>query len=68
MRDRTQVYDLLAFRRFRLNVIGFLRLPLDVSEAALRDVLRQCSSSLFASYLARLERAHEESGAPIEVP
>ena len=68
MRDRTQLYDLFAFRRFRLNVIGFLRLPLDVSEAALRDVLRQCSSSLFAGYLARLERAHEESGAPIEVP
>jgi hypothetical protein len=53
---------------FRLNVIKFLRLPLDVSEAALRDVLKQCSSNLFASYLARLERAHEESGAPIEVP
>jgi hypothetical protein len=68
MRDRAQVYDAFAFRRFRLNVIGFLRLPLDVSEAALRDVLRQCSSSLLASYLARLERAHEESGAPIEVP
>ena len=68
MPDRAQVYDLFAFRRFRLNVIGFLRLPLDVSEAALRDVLRQCSSNLFASYLARSERAHEESEAPIEVP
>jgi hypothetical protein len=62
------VYDVFAFRQFRLNVIRFLRLPLNVSEGALRDALRQCSSNLFASYLARLERAHEESGAPIEVP
>ncbi len=68
MRDRAQVYDVFAFRQFRLNVIEFLRLPLDVSEAVLRDVLKQCSSNLFAGYLARLERAHEESGAPIEVP
>ncbi len=68
MRGQTPVYDVFAFRQFRFNVIRFLRLPLDVSEAALRDVLRQCSSNLFAGYLARLERAHEESGAPIEVP
>ncbi len=68
MPDRVQMYDVFAFRQFRFNVIRFLRLPLDVSEAALRDVLRQCSSNLFAGYLARLERAHEESGTPIEVP
>jgi hypothetical protein len=49
--------ELLRFRRFRFNVIGFLRLPLGVSENGLRDVMKTASVNLLASYDARAVRA-----------
>jgi|HubBroStandDraft_5_1064220.scaffolds.fasta_scaffold84478_2 hypothetical protein len=52
--------DVFRFRRFRLNLISFLRLPLGVSEHELRDVLKECSASLCAAYLARAERSSQE--------
>lgn len=66
--DPTQVYDVFKFRRFRLNIIGFLKLPLGVSEKALRDVIKGCSVNLLANYVARAERAITKSGAPLQVP
>jgi hypothetical protein len=54
--DPTLIYDVFKFRRFRLNVIAFLKLPLGVSETTLRDVIKGCSSALLASYMARAER------------
>jgi len=56
-------YDIFAFRRFRLNLINFLRLPLDVSEAALRNAIGRSSQYLFASYLLRAERALRDNSA-----
>ena len=61
--DPTQDYTVFKFRRFRLNLIGFLRLPLGVSENALRDVIKGCSANLLANYMARAERV-AESRAP----
>ena len=54
--DPAPVYDVFKFRRFRLNSIGFLRLPLSIGEDALRDVIKGCSVNLLAHYLARAER------------
>jgi hypothetical protein len=54
--DSAPVYDVFKFRRFRLNLIGFLNLPLGISEDALRDVINGCSVNLLANYLARAER------------
>ena len=65
-RDRGQVYDIFKFRQFRLNVIGFLRLPLDISEGELRDVIKRRSDNLLASYLLRAERSRVSS-APLEI-
>ena len=48
---------LLAFRQFRRRVIGFLRLPLGVSESALRDALNAISPDLLASYKHRAAQA-----------
>ncbi len=56
--DPTPVYDVFKFRRFRLNLIGFLKLPLGVSEEVLRDVIKECSVNLLKSYLARAERVN----------
>ncbi len=56
------IYDIFKFRQFRLNVIGFLRLPLDISENELREVIRGCSNNLLASYLLRAERTRISSG------
>jgi hypothetical protein len=53
--DRGMDYDLFKFRRFRLNVLGFLRLPLDTSEAALRQAIEASSSAFLADYLWRAE-------------
>jgi len=55
--DPNHSEELLAFRQFRHNVIGFLRLPPDVSESELRDALNAVSSNLLASYKHRAAQA-----------
>jgi hypothetical protein len=55
--DQKQSDDVLAFRQFRRNVIGFLRLPLDVSEGDLRDALIVISPNLLAVYKLRATQA-----------
>jgi hypothetical protein len=64
--DPAPVYDVFKFRRFRLNLIGFLRLPLGVSETTLRDVIKGCSVNLLTTYVARAERAAAKP-APVDV-
>jgi len=55
--DQKQSDDILAFKQFRRNVIGFLRLPLDASESELRDTLNAISPNLFAVYKHRATQA-----------
>jgi len=55
--DHSHAEEILAFRQFRRNIIGFLRLPLDVSESALRDALNIISPNLLASYKQRAAQA-----------
>jgi hypothetical protein len=55
--DQKQSDDVLAFRQFRRNVIGFLRLPLDASESQLRDALNAISPNLLAVYKRRATQA-----------
>ena len=55
--DAVPMYDVFKFRRFRLNVIGFLKLPLGVSETDLREVIKESSIHLLVNYMARAERA-----------
>jgi hypothetical protein len=55
--DQKQSGDVLAFRQFRRNVIGFLRLPLDVGESDLRDALSVISPNLLAVYKHRATQA-----------
>ncbi len=62
--DTEPSYDVFKFRRFRLNLIRFLRLPLGIKESALREVLRGRSQHLLASYEARAEMATSEVAAP----
>ena len=58
--DQVATQDVFKFRRFRLNVISFFRLPLGVSEKELRDAIKERSESLHACYVARAERATME--------
>jgi hypothetical protein len=58
--DPMPVYDVFKFRRFRLNLIGFLKLPLDIREDALRNAIKGCSVNLLATYLTRAERVRIE--------
>jgi hypothetical protein len=63
----TQTYDVFKFRRFRFNLVRFLRLPLDISETDLRNAIMRCSANVFADYVARAERAVPESEGSVEV-
>ncbi|MGA2188683.1 MAG: hypothetical protein ABSH33_09135 [Steroidobacteraceae bacterium] len=60
--------ELMTFKRFRLNVIGFLRLPHDVSESALRDAIKSSSPNLLASYKDRAARARSMSRFRSSIP
>jgi hypothetical protein len=55
--DQKQSDEVLAFRQFRRNVVGFLRLPPDVSESELRDALNAISPNLLAVYKHRATKA-----------
>jgi hypothetical protein len=56
--DVALAYEVTKFRLFHLNLIRFLRVPLDAGENALRDAAKQSSVNLLANYLARAERVH----------
>jgi hypothetical protein len=57
----------LQFKRFRLQLIDFFKLPLDVTETTLRVTLRKASQKAFENYLVRADRAagSEESSQPL---
>jgi hypothetical protein len=59
-----QGYDVFKFRLFRINVIRFLKLPFDVSEGALRNIIKESSINLLANYEARAELARAGLRAP----
>ena len=60
-RTRESFDELSTFKRFRLNVIDFLRLPHDVSESALRDAIKLSSLNLLESYKERAARARSKT-------
>jgi hypothetical protein len=47
------------FSQFRFTLIEFLKLPLDIRETALREVLERISYGVCRNYLARAERVDE---------
>jgi hypothetical protein len=50
--------EVAELKQFRRKLIGFLRLPLSISEAQLREELRNCSGGAFASYMRRFGHAY----------
>jgi hypothetical protein len=50
-----QKHDILALSQFRLRLIEFLKLPLDISESALREELERISPNVLRNYLARAQ-------------
>jgi len=46
----------LALSQFRLVLIEFLKLPIDISEPALREELERTSPNVLKNYLARVQR------------
>jgi hypothetical protein len=57
-----QIHDVLAFSQFRLKLIEFLKLPLNVSESALRKVLKAASPHVYRNYLERAKRVEATLG------
>jgi hypothetical protein len=54
-----QIREALEFSQFRFKLIEFLKLPSDIGETALRDVLERTSRGACRNYLARAERVDE---------
>jgi hypothetical protein len=54
-----QILDALKFSQFRFKLIEFLKLPLNISERALREVLERTSPNVHRNYLVRAERVDE---------
>ena len=63
-----QIHDVLEFSQFRLKLVEFLKLPLNVSEAALRDMLKATSPNVYRNYLERAKRVEAKSGPPTDMP
>ena len=55
----TQIREALKFSQFRFKLIEFLKLPFDIGEPALREVLERTSSDVYRNYLARAKRVEE---------
>jgi hypothetical protein len=51
-----QIYEALEFSRFRFKLIEFLKLPFDIREPALREVLERTCGGVYRNYLARAGR------------
>jgi hypothetical protein len=56
---KSQFLEALKFSRFRFTLIEFLKLPFDIGERALREVLERSCCGVYSNYLARAERVEE---------
>jgi hypothetical protein len=54
-----QIREALEFSRFRFKLIDFLKLPFDIRESALREVLQRTCCGVYSNYLARAERVEK---------
>jgi hypothetical protein len=54
-----QIREALKFSRFRFQLIEFLKLPFDIAEPALREVLERTCCGVYRNYLARAERVDQ---------
>jgi hypothetical protein len=58
----------LEFRQFRLKLIGFLKLPVNVSESALRELIKSVSPNVYRNYLTRVKRVEANVDATVRLP
>jgi hypothetical protein len=54
-----QIQEALTFSRFRFKLIEFLKLPFDIGEPALREVLERAACGAYRNYLARAQRVED---------
>ena len=57
--NTNQIREALEFSRFRFKLIEFLKLPSNIREPALREVLERTCGGVYRNYLARAERVEE---------
>jgi hypothetical protein len=63
-----QIHRVLEFGQFRLKLIEFLKLPLNISETALREMIKGISPNIYRNYLARAERVEDSLDATARLP
>jgi hypothetical protein len=57
--SKNQFREALEFSRFRFKLIEFLKLPFDIREPALREVLERTCCGVYRNYLVRAERVEK---------
>ena len=63
-----QNHRVLEFSQFRLKLIEFLKLPLNISETALREMIKGISPNIYRNYLTRAEGVEDGSDATVRLP
>jgi hypothetical protein len=63
-----QIYRVLEFSQFRLKLIEFLKLPRNVSETGLREIIKGISPNVYRDYLTRAERVEDSLEATARLP
>jgi len=66
--DSDQIHRVLEFSQFRLKLIEFLKLPLNVSETALREMIKGISPNVYRNYLTRAELVEDDLDATARLP
>lgn len=63
-----QMLHVLEFGQFRLKLIEFLKLPVNVSEAALRELIKSISPNVYRNYLTRAKRVEANKDPTVRLP
>jgi len=66
MLDHGSDHRVLEFSQFRLKLIEFLKLPTNVSETALREMIKGISPNVYRNYLTRVERVERSRAERVE--
>jgi len=66
--DSDRIHRVLEFTQFRLKLIEFLKLPHNVNETALREMIKEMSPNVYRNYLRRAERLEDNLDATARLP
>ena len=67
-KDSDQIHRALEFTQFRLTLIEYLKMPRNVNETALSEIIKGISPNVYRNYLRRAERIEDNLDATARLP